>query len=130
MSNFASIYHVCLVPDSQVEQIRERNLEKSNRGYIQDSLWRRISVTANTQLISIKLGNVGEEAAVTGYANCQQGCSDFKLVWDELDNHEGLIAQFRFEPLVVWVKIEAILAVLNEHRQHIISAMSDLNQKV
>lgn len=120
MSSFNRKEWVCLVTDEVLAA--ERRLQAAqNEGtwmehrHLQKPLWRQIDVHATPDLITIHLGNVGEEASLGGYCAIAYGVRTVKMTWDDLADFDHIARQFQHEQVCVMQRAADMLAVLREY---------------
>ena len=115
MSNFSMTEYVCLVSKDELKALRETNSRKHRYDGIGDHLWRQVAISASSEQVCIRLGNVNEEGANGGYIGCWTDTRTIKLGWDDILDRDGLAMLFNHEQVVVFQKVDSMLDVLREH---------------
>jgi len=116
MNNVSIKKVVCLVSDEELRHLRaiQRHHKHPNAPVtsLNQRVWREIRVTATDAGIAVHLGNIDEDAVISGHWGVSECCVRFNLTWADLADVNGLENALRFEPMVVAKPVLDILAKL------------------
>lgn len=120
---------VCLVGDEELAAERRLQAARNEGSWqqhlgLQKPLWRQIEVHATPSLITVRLGNVDEEASQGGYWKGSYAARVVKMTWDDLGDFDFIARAFRHEQVCVMQKAAAMLETLREHMQPIRMALA------
>lgn len=104
MSTFTKKDWVCLV-DEDV-------LQRASSG---DYLFRQIAISADAELVTVRLMNVDRTAAAGGYCCSGTAPKELKFAWDDLNDLDAISRRFQREQLAVFRKIAEMLVAIREH---------------
>lgn len=109
---------ICVVSEEELTRMRAAQRQNQHPNVparlLSQHVWREIVASATSEGVRLTLGNVDEEAAVTGYSNIRYACKDINFTWPDLADVDGLENLMQFEPMVVGRKVLEILAHLRE----------------